>query len=212
MRPEHRRLLYAVTPDIADNGLLLGKIEEALAGGVGLLQYRNKTAPPKQRIEQARLLKRLCESFGVPLIVNDHLDVALEIDADGLHLGADDGDLSAARAKLGREKQLGASCYNRVELAENAVECGVSYVAFGAVFGSSTKPQAKQASLDLIRQARDRFSVPICAIGGITVENAAAVLDAGADWLAVIGGLFDGDDVFARARSFKRILDEHGSF
>ena len=186
--------LYAITPDEQDTEILLAKVEAVLQGGVSVLQYRNKRANHKLQTEQARAILPLCRQYGVPLIINDSIKLCLTLDADGVHLGADDGDLVAARARLGANKIMGASCYNRFDLALSAQQAGADYVAFGACFASSTKPHAPVAPLDLFVQARDRLSVPVVAIGGITLENAAKVKYAGADAIAVVGALFNSND------------------
>jgi thiamine-phosphate pyrophosphorylase len=140
--------------------------------------------------------------YGVPLIVNDDIDIALAVDASGAHIGRDDGDLAAARARLGG-KILGASCYDSLESARAAVRAGADYVAFGSVFPSPTKPDARRAPLSLFRQA---LGVPLCAIGGITLDNAPAVIAAGASLLAVISDVFDAPDIGARAHQYGRLF------
>lgn len=195
MRPEHHPRLYAITPDQNDTPRLLAQVEQALSGGASILQYRNKTASATLRLEQAQAIQTLCQRYAVPLIINDHLDLAIAINADGLHLGGDDGDIAAARTVLGPAKWLGASCYNRLELAHAAVAARANYVAFGAMFSSKTKPNAVVASLDLLMQARQQLDCPICAIGGITAENIGQVRAAGADWIAVVGGIFQADNI-----------------
>lgn len=198
--------LYAVTPDLADTPRLTAMAAAALAGGARLLQYRNKSAAPAARLAQARALLALCRKFRVPLIVNDHLELALAVDADGLHLGAEDGSLAAARERLAAGKILGASCYDRLELALEAVGRGADYVAFGSFFPSSVKPGAVRAPLDLLREAKRRLSVPVVAIGGITPENAPQLIAAGADGIAVVSALFGTDDVGAAARRFSALF------
>lgn len=198
--------LYAVTPDVADTPRLTAMAEAALVGGARLLQYRNKTAPPATRLAQARALLALCRKFRVPLIVNDHLELALAVDADGLHLGAEDGSLAAARERLGVGKILGASCYDRLERALEAEGCGSDYVAFGSFFSSSVKPGAVRAPLALLRHAKRRLSVPVVAIGGITLENAPQLIAAGADCVAVVSALFGADDIGLAARRFSRLF------
>lgn len=193
--------LYALTPDEPDTPALVAKVRAAIAGGAAAIQYRNKPADPVRRSEQVRALAGLCHPAGVPLLVNDDIELALAADAAGLHLGRDDGDLAAARRRLGPGRVLGASCYDRVELAERAVAAGADYVAFGSMFASPTKPAAVRAPLALLGAAR-RFGVPVVAIGGITLDNAAAAIAAGADALAVITALFDAGDIAARARAF----------
>jgi thiamine-phosphate pyrophosphorylase len=194
--------LYAVTPDIADTPRLLATVEAALAGGARLLQYRNKPARPELRLAQARALRMLCQSYRVPLIVNDHLDLALAAEADGLHLGAEDGSLAAARERLGPARILGASCYDRLERALEAERLGADYVAFGSFFPSSVKPGAARASLALLREATRRLAVPVVAIGGITPDNAPQLIAAGAAAVAVVSALFGVDDVALAARRF----------
>lgn len=205
--------LYAITPDSADSDALIGRARAALEfahlGGWAALQYRNKAAGAAQRAAEARALRELCRARGVPLIVNDDLELALASDADGLHLGRDDGTLAAARARLGA-RLLGASCYDRLELARAAVAAGVDYVAFGSVFPSETKPGAVRAPLTLFGAAR-HLGVPLVAIGGINLDNAPAVIRAGADCVAVISDLFDAPDIGARARAFANLFISQSS-
>lgn len=198
--------LYAVTPDGDDTPALIAAVETALAGGARLLQYRNKSADPALRLTQARALLALCRKYRASFIVNDHLDLALAVNADGLHLGADDGSLAAARAQLGPARLLGASCYDRLELALEAERLGADYVAFGSFFTSSVKPGAVRAPLTLLREAKRRLSVPVVAIGGITLENAPRLIAAGADGVAVISALFGADDVELAARRFSALF------
>lgn len=194
--------LYAITPDIVDTALLREKVDAAVRGGARAIQYRNKLADADLAREQARALLAVTRPRGVPLIVNDSLELALAVDADGVHLGGTDGDIAAARRALGAGRLLGASCYNRIELARAARAAGVDYVAFGSVFPSPTKPQAVRAPLELLSQARTESDGDICAIGGITLENAAAVITAGATSIAVISAVFDEPDVHAAAAAF----------
>lgn len=197
--------LYAITPDIADTDLLLAKVEAALRGGVNMLQYRNKTANHKLQTQQAQAILPLCRQYNVPLIINDSVKLCLTLDADGVHLGADDGNLAEVRARLGSSKILGASCYNRFDLALQAQKAGASYVAFGACFSSSTKPNATKASLDLFEQAK-KLQIPIVAIGGITLENAAKLKESGADAIAVIGALFNAADIAKTSQQFTQLF------
>lgn len=193
------RGLYAITP--AD----LSRVEPALASGaLCALQYRDKSADAARRLSQARALARLCRAHGVPFIVNDDLELAVAVQADGVHLGRDDADIAAARARL-PAGLVGASCYDRLDAAERAVTAGADYVAFGSVFASPTKPGAVRAPLELFARARG-LGVPRVAIGGITLENAPQVLAAGADCVAVISDLFDAPDVAARARAYGRLF------
>ena len=191
------RGLYAITPEGPG---LVAKVRAALEGGIALLQYRRKQGTP----DEAREVAALARARGVPLIVNDDVDLALALDAEGAHLGRDDGDLSVARKRL-KGRILGASCYDRLELAAAAVRSGADYVAFGSVFASPTKPGAVRAPLSLFREARG-LGVPLCAIGGVTLDNAPQAIAAGADLLAVISDLFDAPDIAARARAYARLF------
>ncbi len=198
--------LYAITPDIADTALLVKKVEAALQGGINLLQYRNKAANHKLQTQQARAILPLCRQYHVPLIINDSVKLCLTLDADGVHLGADDGNLAEVRARIGKDKILGASCYNRFDLALAAQQAGASYVAFGACFASSTKPNAPVAALDLFRRARTELTIPTVAIGGITLENAPQVITAGAGAIAVINAIFGANDVKLVSEQFTQLF------
>jgi thiamine-phosphate pyrophosphorylase len=200
--------LYAITPDIADTEELLLRTRAALTGGARVLQYRNKTASSVLRSIQARALQQLCAEFAVPLIINDHLDLALAVDAAGLHLGGEDGDIAAARARLGPGKLLGASCYDRLELAQNAITAGADHIAFGSFFASSVKPDAVRPPPDLISRAKRQFRLPVVAIGGITPHNAPQLIAAGVDAVAVISAVFTAPDVAAAARDFQTLFDQ----
>ncbi|MBI3773229.1 MAG: thiamine phosphate synthase [Gammaproteobacteria bacterium] len=203
------RGLYAITDDRLTAGeQLLPKVEQALLGGARLIQYRNKTLSPVVGARRAVPLLALCRRYGVPLIINDDLELALTIGADGVHLGRDDGDLHAARARLQPGGILGVSCYNDWANAVAAVRAGADYVAFGAFFPSATKPQAARATPDLIRRAKQELTIPVVAIGGITPDNGAALIDAGADMLAVITAVFDQDDVTGAARQFGKLFED----
>jgi thiamine-phosphate pyrophosphorylase len=197
--------LYAITPDEQRTDVLVAKVGQVLRGGASLLQYRNKTASPALRLEQGRALAALCSAAGALFIVNDDLALALELGADGVHLGAEDGDLAEARRCLGQGNLLGVSCYDSVELAAAAVQAGADYVAFGSVFSSGTKPGAVRAPLSIFAEARRRVTLPLVAIGGITLQNAPQVFAAGADAVAVISALFDAADVAASAAGFTRL-------
>jgi len=206
--PMGLRGLYAVTPDEPDTEVLKRKVRKALAGGARIVQYRNKSANAGLRLEQGAELLALCRKAGAPLIVNDDLDLALAIGADGLHLGREDTAIAAARAKLGGGRLLGVSCYDRLELALAARSAGADYVAFGSAFPSETKPGATLAPLGLYREAKALLDSPIVAIGGITPENAHAVIEAGADAVAVISALFGAPDIEAAARRFDLLFQK----
>ena len=201
--------LYAVTPDVAGVPELVAMVEAALTGGARLLQYRNKSATSELQLAQARALLGPCRRMKVPLIINDHLELALAVGADGVHLGAEDGSLATARERLGPARILGASCYDRLELALEAQRLGADYVVFGSFFPSGVKPNAVRAPLALLRDAKRRLSVPVVAIGGISLENAPQLIAAGADSVAVISALFGADDVTAAARRFSELFKQH---
>lgn len=202
------RGLYGITPDWADTARLLVAVQAAIQGGMTALQWRPKGDSHADRMEQGRQLAQLCRSADVAFIVNDSMDTALALDADGVHLGRDDGDPRAARALLGHSKIVGCSCYDQPELARRALTAGADYIAFGAVYPSSVKPEAARATLEQLTQARRLArSWPgvarpaVVAIGGITPDNAGAVVQAGADSIAVISALFEAPDVEAAARA-----------
>ena len=197
--------LYAITPDEPDTAELMRKVRLALLGGARVLQYRNKAADKAVRLEQARALRELTHEFVVPLIINDDVMLAQRVAADGVHLGGSDGNLADARAVLGSGNLSGMSCYNRGALAREAVSRGADYVAFGSFFASTVKPDAVAAMPDLLRQARREIAVPLVAIGGITVDNGALLLEAGADALAVISAVFGAKDIQGAARQFANL-------
>ncbi|MFE0502427.1 thiamine phosphate synthase [Lysobacter soli] len=200
------RGLYAITPDETDTDRLLARVEVILAAGATWLQYRNKAADGALRATQARELLTLCRRHGVPLIVNDDWRLAAAIGADGAHLGEDDGEIAAARDALGDAAIIGASCYDDPELARLAAASGASYIAFGAFFPSPTKPNARRATLDLLRDSAP-LGLPRVAIGGITPDNARPLVEAGADLLAVISGVFDAADPAAAVRAYLDCFD-----
>jgi thiamine-phosphate pyrophosphorylase len=187
-------------------------VKAALDGGAPFVQYRNKAAPRPLRRAQAAEMLRICRGAGAKLIINDDVWLAVEIGADGAHLGRDDapgGSLAAARDALGPKRILGVSCYNEIALAEEAAAAGADYVAFGSMFPSRTKPGAVHAPLDLLGEAKRRVGLPVAAIGGITLDNAQQVIAAGADMLAVVSDLFDAMDIKARAEAYQQLF-KHG--
>lgn len=199
-----RRGLYAITqPEGKTAEQVIAEVEAALKGGAVLVQYRDKQAVDGEGL--AGRLLRLCRNYHVPLIINDSVELALAVGADGVHLGRDDGNIAAARAKLGADAIIGVSCYNDIARATAAVAAGADYVAFGRFFPSGSKPLAAPAEIGTLREAKRSLPVPIVAIGGILPENAGQLLAAGADLLAVIGGVFDGDP-FEAARRFRALF------
>ena len=199
--------LYAVTPDEPDTDVLLAKVEAGLLGGINILQYRNKQANHKLLTQQAQAILPLCRQYNVPLIINDSVKLCLTLDADGVHIGAEDGNLSEVRTRLGPNKILGASCYNRFDLALTAQQAGADYVAFGACFASTTKPNAPVASLDLFKLAQAQLHIPTVAIGGITLTNVLQAIDAGASAIAVINAIFNSSDVKLSTQQFAQLFD-----
>ncbi len=199
--------LYVIT----DTGLTPGArlpaaVDAAIRGGARLVQYRDKSADSARREMEARLLLDLCRGHGVPLIINDDVALAARIGADGVHLGSEDLALAAARVSLGPRALIGVSCYDSLERAQTAAHAGADYVAFGSFYPSLSKPGAVRAPLALLTQARAALSIPLCAIGGITPENGAPLLAAGADLLAVIQGVFGAADGGVAARAYAQLF------
>ena len=175
-------------------------IKQALQGGAGIIQYRDKSGNLGKRKKQASELRMLCNQYDALLLINDDLELARLVNADGIHLGEKDATISEARSFLGEDAIIGISCYNQLELAIKAENEGANYIAFGAFFTSPIKPEARTAELDLIVEAKQRLTTPICAIGGINLNNAKKVFDAGADMVAVISGIFAQPQVKAVSR------------
>jgi len=199
--------LYLLTPERLQGIPLLAAVEQTLDAGVRWLQYRDKSGDGAMRRATAGALARLCRRYGARLVINDDLELALSIDGAGLHLGREDGDLAAARSRLGTGRVLGASCYGDLQRARDALAAGASYVAFGAIHASSSKPQAPAIGKAVLAEARAAGVGPRVAIGGITLERARDTLAAGADALAVIGDVFDAEDPGQRVRRWCALLD-----
>jgi thiamine-phosphate pyrophosphorylase len=194
--------LYLVTPDWDDTGSLLAVTGKALEAGAALVQYRNKTAVPELRREQAAALLDLCRRHGKQLVINDHLDLCRELDADGVHLGGADAPVAAARAALGPDKIVGASCYGQLALAHAAQDAGASYVAFGGFYPSKVKVYEASTPLHIVAQARTGIRVPAVVIGGMTAANARPLVGLGADMVAAISSVYLAADPFAAAKEF----------
>ncbi len=194
------RGLYAITPETMDTARLLLMVGEAIAGGARLVQYRAKNLARDVRLVQAGGLLRICRDSRIPFIVNDDVDLAVAIQADGVHLGRDDADPRDVRQRL-PHAIIGVSCYDLPHLAALAAAAGADYVGVGSIFASPTKPGAVRAGLGALAQARQAGGVPVAAIGGITPDNAAHAIAAGADMIAVISALFDAPDVAKAARA-----------
>ncbi len=197
------RQIYAITPERADDELLFTQVEQALGSGLRWLQYRDKTSSPARRLRRARALVELCHRHDARIIINDDVDLCLQSAADGVHLGQSDGSLAQARRRLGHDRILGATCHADIELARQAA-VDADYVAFGAFFPSHNKPAAPRAALDILRQAAP-LGKPRVAIGGLTLDNAPAVIAAGADALAMISALFDAPDIALRCRQWQAL-------
>lgn len=198
--------LYAITPDGLSTELLLEKVRDAIAGGARIIQYRNKSDDMANRLWQADALAALAKAQDAVFIINDSIDLAWSTNADGVHLGKDDDDVAAARRRL-PYKLVGVSCYGDLERAIEAEKAGADYVAFGSAFPSSTKPNAPAVPLELYQEAVRRLSIPVVAIGGINVDNAKQVIDTGVDAIAVISGLFETDNIRARAECFSQLFE-----
>lgn len=190
------RGLYAITDEtLIAESVFAAAIKQALTGGCSIIQYRDKSVNESKRLEQAMTLRKLCNEFNTTLIINDDITLAKAINADGVHLGEDDVTIEQARSILGSNAIIGISCYNQIQLAIAAQAAGADYVAFGAVFSSPTKPDARSASCELIAQAKSQLDIPVCAIGGIDKSNAGQVIASGADMTALISGLFAQQDI-----------------
>lgn len=203
------RGIYLLTqPPWASLEVCLARIGQAIQGGVRMVQYRHKEAAPAQRYEEAEAILAYCRQRGIPLLINDDVDLARAIQADGVHLGVEDSSPTLARNLLGEGAMIGVSCYNQLDNAKKAIACGADYVAFGAFFPSTTKPDAVRASPVLLQQAKQMFSVPVVAIGGITPENGADLVVAGADFLAVASGIFQANHVMQAALAYRSLYPD----
>ncbi|MCR4332587.1 MAG: thiamine phosphate synthase [Sulfuricaulis sp.] len=199
--------LYAIADtQYLDDARLLPVVGEAIAGGARVIQYRDKKHTAVDRARQASELASLCRKHGALFIINDDVELAKQVQAAGVHLGREDASLAQARAQLGPQAIIGVSCYNELARAVLAQTEGADYVAFGSFFPSRTKPQAVRAGLELLCEAKQKLHIPVVAIGGITPENGAHLLAAGADALAVIEGVFGQDDVRAAAERYTRLF------
>ena len=197
--------LYAVTPNELDTKLLVAKVEAALKGGVRLIQYRNKAAGKSLLLRQATALLAACRAYGALLIINDHLDLCARIDADGIHLGATDCKPGPVRRLLGADKIIGVSCYNQLNLAQEAEAEGANYVTFGAYFNSDSASNLISATLELFQQAKQTIKIPVVGFGEITIDHADRVKAAGADAIAVIDALFEAKNITTLSQQFNAV-------
>lgn len=201
--------LYAITdPEALAAKTLQEKTRDILRAGAKLLQYRCNHRDKSTRITEARQLQQLCQQFNIPFIINNDIALAVQIGADGIHLGKNDPAIAEARTQLGRHSIIGCSCYDDLQRAEEAVKAGADYLAFGAFFPSPTKPEAIHAEVSIIRQAKQQFGLPIVAIGGITTENGHILLEAGADMLAVISGLYRSATPFETTKKYIGLFNQ----
>ncbi len=188
-------------------GQLLQDVEACLRGGANIIQYRDKSGDAIKRFAEASALLNLCNEYATPLVINDDIELAIGCGAAGVHLGKEDNALSKARDRLGTEAIIGISCYNNLDQAIEAELGGASYVAFGRFFPSQSKPEAIQADLSVLQAAKQKLSIPLVAIGGITPENGVALVDAGADMLAIIQGIFSQKDIRAATNQFSSLFN-----
>ncbi len=198
--------LYIVTPDWDDTDKMVAATEAALKGGVALVQYRHKTATPELRKEQASRLLALCRQYDRPFIINDFIELCLELDADGIHVGGTDAPVAEVRKLIGPEKILGASCYGSMEMAQQAQEAGASYVAFGGFYPSRVKKYEVTTPVDIITRAKAQLTVPVVVIGGMTQENSVPLIKEGTDMVAAISSVYMTDDPQASAQAFAELF------
>lgn len=200
--------LYIVTPDWDDTAKLVDVTEKAIKGGAAIVQYRHKTATPEQRREQAKALQAVCKRYKVPFIINDFVDLAMELDADGVHVGESDEAVAAVRAKVGPSKIVGSSCYGEMERVRAAHKAGASYIALGGFYPSRVKKYPVTTELDIVRQMKKEFpELASCAIGGIDHENAVPLVERGIDTIAVVSAVYFADDPEAAARKFAKMYE-----
>jgi thiamine-phosphate pyrophosphorylase len=200
--------LYVITDSrLIPPGTIIERVSQAIDGGAVLIQYREKHLSGIARDREARELATVCRERNIPLIINDDIELAAACGAAGVHLGRDDAPVDYARRRLGPGAIIGVSCYNRLDRARAAAETDASYVAFGRFFPSCSKPDAVPALPALLPRARREIRLPIVAIGGITPENGAELLRAGADLLAVIHGVFGQSDIRAAAHAYAALFD-----
>ena len=198
--------LYAITPDSADLNTLIQKTKSAIEGGAFMVQYRSKIQDRDVKMQQCAAILRLCREYEIPCIVNDDVDMCRVLEADGVHLGEKDDNIAEVRHILGEDAIIGSSCYDQLDRAKSSQKEGASYVAFGAMFATSTKPNAPRASLALLKEAKREIQIPIVAIGGITVNNAHDVIKTGIDAIAVINSLYEAKSIKETAETFAKMF------
>ena len=198
--------LYAITPDMADLNTLIQKTQSAIEGGAFMVQYRSKIQDHDVKMQQCAAILRLCREYEIPCIVNDDVDMCRSLEADGVHLGEKDDNIAEVRRILGEDAIIGSSCYDQLERAKQAQKEGASYVAFGAMYPTSTKPNAPRATIGLLREANSQIQIPIVAIGGITVNNAHDVIETGVDAIAVINSLYESHSIKETAETLSQMF------
>ena len=198
--------LYAITPDSADLNTLIQKTQLAIEGGAFMVQYRSKIQNRDVKMQQCAAILRLCREYDVACIVNDDVEMCRILDADGVHLGENDDNIAEVKHILGEDSIIGSSCYDQLNRAKHAQKEGASYVAFGAVFPTPTKPNAPRATLELLREAKSEIQIPIVAIGGITMNNAHDVIKTGIDAIAVIASLYESNSIKETAETFSQMF------
>ncbi len=194
--------LYIVTPDWDETEKLVVATEAALKGGAALVQYRHKTASPELRKEQAGKLLALCRQYNRPLIINDHIELALELGAEGIHVGGTDASVAEARKRVGPGMIVGASCYDSLDRARMSHEAGASYIAFGGFYPSRVKKYDFKTPYDIVTRAKEQIPLPVVVIGGMTPDNAVPLIEAGTDMVAAISAVYMTDDPQASAQAF----------
>ena len=198
--------LYAITPDSADLNTLIQKTKSAIEGGAFMVQYRSKIQDRDVKMQQCAAILRLCREYEIPCIVNDDVEMCRVLEADGVHLGEKDDNIAEVRHILGEDAIIGSSCYDQLNRAKSAQKEGASYVAFGAMFPTSTKPNAPRASLALLKEAKREIQIPIVAIGGITVNNAHDVIKTGIDAISVITSLYEAKSIKETAETLSKMF------
>jgi len=198
--------LYAITPDSADLNTLIQKTQLAIEGGAFMVQYRSKILNRDVKMQQCAAILRICREYDIPCIVNDDVEMCRVLEADGVHLGENDDNIAEVRRILGEDSIIGSSCYDQLNRAKQAQKEGASYVAFGAVFPTPTKPNAPRATLELLREAKSEIQIPIVAIGGITMNNAHDVIETGIDAIAVITSLYESNSIKETAETFSQMF------
>jgi len=202
------RGLYLITDEtLTPYDRIESYLRPALEGGAGFIQLRDKSLDDESLLQTALTIKSLCKEYNATFIINDRVDLANEVDADGLHIGRDDEEFDLARRILGKKKIIGVSCYGDIFRAKEFEHRGADYVAFGSFFASKTKPEAPTIKTDILKDAKRMLNIPVCAIGGITAENAPLLLENGADMLAVISDVWKAKEIRTRCTTYKEYFD-----